>query len=196
MTARIPPLPATDPRSADPQLEELVSFLGYRPNALLTMARKPGLLGAVLGLVQAALRGQGDLPIDLRFLLACEASRGARCFYSATHAVHAAHSLGVSWEKLDALDHYAASDLYTPAERAALAIASAGATLPVGEAGAPFERAAAHFSESQRLDIVAAVALFGWFNRWNSLMQSELEHEPGAEALERVRWLRPLRDGA
>nr|EIU3283443.1 hypothetical protein [Pseudomonas aeruginosa] len=42
--ARIAPLHESDPRSRDPVLEELVDFVGYRPNALLTMARKPGVV--------------------------------------------------------------------------------------------------------------------------------------------------------
>ena len=49
--ARIAPLHENDPRSQDPVLEELVGFVGYRPNALLTMARKPGLVPAVLSAV-------------------------------------------------------------------------------------------------------------------------------------------------
>ena len=44
--ARIAPLHESDPRSRDPVLEELVDFVGYRPNALLTMARKPGVVPA------------------------------------------------------------------------------------------------------------------------------------------------------
>lgn len=195
MSARITPLPESDPRAGDPMLEELVAFVGYRPNALLTMARKPGLLNAVLGLVQAALRGEGELSPELRFLVACEASRGAGCAYSATHAVHAANHLGIPWAKLAALDGWQTSELFSANERAALAIARAGATLPVGPADAAFQQAARSFTEGQVLEIVAVVALFGWFNRWNGLMRSELEAIPG-EALDQVPWLRRMARGA
>jgi alkylhydroperoxidase family enzyme len=192
MRPRILPL-LSDPVSADPQLEVLMKFVGYRPNALMTMARKPGLLSAVLGLVGASLRGEGALAPDLRFLIACEASRGAGCFYSATHAVHAAHHMGLSWSKLAALDQYAGSPCYSAEERAALAVATAGATLPIGPADNAFAAAARLFSEQQCLEIVAVVALFGWFNRWNSLMQSSLEDVP-AEALQHVQWLRQMQE--
>ena len=53
---RVAPLAGDDPRLEDPALQDLVAFVGYRPNALLTMAKLPGLLPAVLGMVQAALR--------------------------------------------------------------------------------------------------------------------------------------------
>jgi alkylhydroperoxidase family enzyme len=190
--ARIAPLAADDPRSQDPLLEDLVNFVGYRPNALLTMARKPGLLPAVLGLVQATLRGDGLLEPRLRFLVAAEACRAACCPYSSVHVAHAAWHAGVSWAQLDALPRYAASELFSPRERAALAIAGAGGTLPVGDAQPSFAAARAHFSDDEIIEIVSVVALFGWFNRWNSLMRSALEDVP-AEALRHVGWLRELR---
>jgi alkylhydroperoxidase family enzyme len=188
MTTRLAPLSPLDPRSADPLLDDLVAFVGYRPNALLTMARKPGLLAAVLGMVGSALRGPGELPLDIRFLAACEASRRSGCFYSTVHSVHAAHHAGIEWAKLAELDRYAVSSRFSHRERAALALAGAGGTLPTGDSGHAFDAAKAHFSEGQILEIVAAVSLFGWFNRWNSLMQSELEDVP-AQALHHVPWL-------
>ncbi len=191
-TARIAPLAADDPRSQSPQLEDLVNFVGYRPHALLTMARKPGVLPAVLGLVQTTLRGEGLLEPGLRFLVAAEACRGARCVYSTVHVVHAAQHAGVAWEQLDALPEHRHSERFSPRERAALAMASAGATLPVGAgAGAAFDEARAHFSEDEVIEIVSLIALFGWFNRWNSLMRSTLEPVP-AEALHHVDWLRRM----
>lgn len=191
-SARVVPLGADDLRSQDPQLEDLVNFLGYRPNALLTMARKPGLLPAILGLVQQTLRGDGLIEPPLRFLVAAEACRGARCWYSATHVVHAAHHAGVTWPQLDALPEYRSSDCFSPRERAALAIASAGATLPTGDAGAAFDEARKHFSEDELIELVSCVAVFGWFNRWNSLMRSALEAIP-AEAAAHVGWLQFLK---
>ncbi len=188
MTSRLAPLSPLDPRSADPLLDDLVAFVGYRPNALLTMARKAGLLPAVMGMVGAALRGPGDLPLEKRFLVACEASRQSGCFYSTVHSVHAAHHAGIEWNKLAELDRYAVSAQFSERERAALAIAHAGGTLPTRNAGSALEAAKAHFTDSQLLEIVAAVSLFGWFNRWNSLMETELEDVP-AEALRHVPWL-------
>lgn len=190
-TARLAPLAADDPRSQDPQLEDLVNFVGYRPNALLTMARKPGVLPAVLGLVQTTLRGEGLIEPGLRFLIAAEACRGARCVYSAVHVVHAAQHAGVDWARLDALPLARRSGRFSERELAALALAGAGATLPVADASAAFDAARSHFSDDELIEIVSIVALFGWFNRWNSLMQSTLESVP-AEALHHVDWLRRM----
>jgi alkylhydroperoxidase family enzyme len=85
-------------------------------------------------------------------------------------------------------EHYAAD------ERAALAIATTGGALPAGSAHEAFSTARQFFTDEQLLEIVAAVAAFGWFNRWNSLTRSQLEDVP-AEALQHVAWLRQLNPG-
>lgn len=188
---RIAPLHESDPRSRDPVLEELVDFVGYRPNALLTMARKPGVVPALLKLLSVTLRGDGQLTQALRFLIAAEAARGARCRYTTTHLVHAAHHLGVGWDKLAALPSYRDDPRYTEQERKALAIATAGGSLPVREPGQAIDQARQVFSEEEIVEIVSCVAMVGWFNRWNGLMGSELEPMP-SEALAHVPWLQDL----
>lgn len=190
-TARIAPLRESDLRSRDPVLEELVDFVGYRPNALLTMARKPGVVPALLALLGVTLRGDGLLAQPLRFLVAAETARGARCRYTTTHLVHAAHHLGVGWDKLAALPSYRDDPRYTEQERKALAIATAGGSLPVCEPARAMEQAKRIFSDEEIVEIVSCVAMVGWFNRWNGLMGSVLETVP-SEAMAHVPWLREL----
>lgn len=190
-TAHILPLTGDDPKLQDPALRDLVAFVGYSPNALLTMAKVPNLLQAALAMVQVGLRQAGDLPVAMRFLVACEASRISGCYYSTVHAVHAANHAGVPWEKLTALPQYTISAQFDDAERAALAIASASVRNPPVPPADEFRLAGQWFSERQILEIVAAASLFGWFNRWNMLMCSELEPVP-AEALKHVSWLSTL----
>lgn len=189
--ARIAPLHENDPRSRDPVLEELVNFIGYRPNALLTMARKPGVVPALLQLLGVTLRGEGLLPESLRFLVAAETARGARCRYTTTHLVHAAHHMGVGWDKLAALPSYRDDPRFTEQERRALVIATAGGSLPVREPAQAIEQARLVFTEEEIVEIVSCVAMVGWFNRWNGLMGSQLESVP-SEALAHVPWLQDL----
>jgi alkylhydroperoxidase family enzyme len=197
MPAHIAPLASLDASEAPAGLQALVDFVGYRPNALLTMARQQGLLPAVLGLVQATVRGPGPVDEALRFLVACEASRAAGCGYSAAHAAHAATHVGVPLVQLAAIDQHADSPLFSPRERAALALANAAARPLAAGAGVArdtaFAAARRHFGEEELLALVAVVSAFGWFNRWNSLVRSELEADP-ATMLDALPWLGPLLD--
>lgn len=196
MTAHLQPLDDFDANEASRTLRELVDFVGYRPRALLTMARRPGLLPVVLGLVQAGVRGPGRLDPALRFLVATEASRSARCFYSAAHTAHAAVHLGVPVERLALLDRFETSDAFSAAEREALSLARLGGS-PTGADDAAaaeqvFARVRQHYDEDELIELVTIVSTFGWFNRWNRLVRSELEDEP-ATLVARLPWLSALR---
>lgn len=186
--AHIAPLDENDPRSRDPQLEELVGFVGYRPNALLTMARMPGVVPALLKLLGVTLRGEGLFAAQFKFLIAAETARGAQCRYTATHLVHAAHHLGTPWEKLAALPFYLDSASYTEREKAALKIASAGGVVPVRGSTSAMASAKSVFSHEEIIEIVSCIAVTGWFVHWNSLMETVLEPEP-SEAMGHVPWL-------
>ena len=188
---RVSPLSEHDPPFHDPVLAEIVRTFGYRPNALLTMARRPGLLPAIFELIRIVLWSEGIVPVELRMLLACEASRGAGCAYTATHMVHAAHHAGVGWDKLVALPEYDTHPLFSACERRALALATAGSTLPVSD----MRQTDALLSEGEVIEVVSVLAAFGWFNRWNSLMRTEIEPVP-AEVIARVPWLVALTAGS
>ena len=98
----------------------------------------------------------------------------------------------MGWDKLAALPDYGRPPpLFTIEERRALAIATAGSALPVADARAAFDGAKQICSDDGLVEIVSAVSAFGWFNRWNSLMRTELEVVP-AEALDHVPWLAAL----
>jgi alkylhydroperoxidase family enzyme len=174
-----------------PELRSLVDFVGYRPNALFTMARRPGLVEAVLGMVQVLLRSPGELPEGLRYMIAAQSSRAADSHYSAAHAAHAAHAAGIEREKIEQLASYITSPLFDEAERAALDLATAGSQGTGGNVGSAFIAAQSHFSREALIEIVGIIALFGWFNRWNTMVASDLESEPSGFAM-RIAWLQDM----
>ncbi len=74
--------------------------------------------------------------------------------------------------------NYATSDLFTPAEKAVAALALAAGQVPNQAEDAHFTALGEHFSARQITQIVAVIALFGFLNRWNDTMGTDLEASP------------------
>ena len=106
------------------------------------------------------------------------ASRKHGCNYSMAHAADAAHRLGETDARLDTVVDYKTSALFTEAERVALDFAIAAASQPSAVTDELFEKMRQHWSESQIVEIAAAVAFNGFLNRWNDTMGTPLEAEP------------------
>lgn len=94
------------------------------------------------------------------------------------HTAGASLRLGVSEQKLAAIWNYRASPLYSESERVALDFAIAAATQPNAVTDELFGKMKQHWTESQIVEIVGVVALFGWLNRFNDTMATPLEAEP------------------
>lgn len=180
--ARLAPLA----RHAMPELDEDFAFfertLGFVPNSLLTMARRPALARGLIALSRGVYDPKGEVDLGLKRLLGHTASMAAGCLYCRAHTGTSAMRHGVSAEKLAALPDYRTSALYSEAERAAIDFALAAAIQPNGVDDELFAQLRAHWSENQVVEILGVVALFGFFNRWNDSMATTLEPEPLALA--------------
>ena len=157
---------------------------GYPPNSWLTMARRPEVLRAYRALHTAVMMDDGEVPKALKFMVAHLVSRAAGDAYSAAHnAENAAHIAGVPLEQIEALTQFATSPQFTPAQRAALALAQAAGACPSGVSDAHFVELRKHYSENAIIEIVSVIALLGWLNRWNVTLATPLEREAAAFAL-------------
>jgi alkylhydroperoxidase family enzyme len=149
---------------------------GYPPNTWLTMVRKPRVFRAYRDLHSAAMMDEGEVPKALKFLVACVVSQACGDPYTAAHnAENAVHIGGVALEKVEALDRFPTSPLFSPAERAALELATAAGACPPAVTDEHFRKLKVHFSEDAIVEIVAALALIGWLNRWACVLAPELE---------------------
>ena len=107
--------------------------------------------------------------------------------YCAAHnAENAAHLGGVPTAKVEALSQFRASPLFTPAERAALELATAAGACPPCVTDAHFSELRKHYSEDAATEIVAVLALLGWLNRWNVTLATRLEDEALAFAMKHL----------
>ena len=184
--ARLDPLA----RNAVPDLDEDFAFfertLGFVPNSLLTMARRPSLARGLIALSRGVYDPKGEVDLGLKRLLGHTASLAAGCMYCRAHTGTSAMRHGVSADKLAALPHYQDSPLYSDAERVAIDYAFAAASQPNDVTDELFARLRAHWSEGQVVEILGVVALFGFFNRWNDSMATTLEPEPLSLATEHL----------
>jgi len=178
---RIEPLRREELSEFEPFFRIVEQGMGFVPTSLLTMGRRPELLRAFAGLTATVLAG-GSLPADLKQLVAFVASRAAGCAYCQAHTSHSAHRAGVPPEKLDAAFAFETSELFDARERAALRLARDAALVPNEATDAHFETLRDQFSQDEIVDLVAVIALFGWLNRWNDTVATELESSPLAFA--------------
>ncbi len=174
---RIEPLPREELSEFEPGLQMVEQVMGFVPNSMLTMARVPGLLPAFQTLAGTVLMN-GVIPNELTQMVAQVASTAAGCRYCQAHTAHSAERLGVSEAKLADLWSFETSEHFDDAERAALRLAAHAAVQPNEATDADVAACAEFFDQSQIAAIVATVSLFGWLNRWNDTMATELEASP------------------
>ncbi len=176
--ARLKPLPPLTTPGLKPHFDFFLSTLGFTPNSMLTMQRKPKLVQAFAQLNAAVMDPAGEVDLGFRRLVGHLASKASGCLYCQAHTLLAARNFGVSEEKLAAVWIYSSSPLYDERERVALDFALAAASQPNEVTDELFARVSQHWSENQIVEILGVVALFGFLNRWNDSMATPLEALP------------------
>ncbi len=167
------------PTDSNPDLEEFFSFflgpLGFVPNSMRIMQRRPAMVKAFAQLNAAVMDGTVDP--GLKRLIAHIASRVSGCDYCMAHTALGAGRKGIENEKIAAIWDYQTSPLYSDAERAALDFAAAAASVPNAVTPENGQRLRAHWDEGEIVEILGVIALFGFLNRWNDSMATPLEEE-------------------
>ena len=169
------------PREELPQYEELFErydrIRGFLPNSILTMGRRPKIADAFMQLNQAILY-EGTVPEELKMLISLITSAVTGCLYCQSHMTNLSAVYGASDAKIQAVWEYETSPLFSEAERAALRLAYHAALVPNAVTTEHFDAVKQHFNETEIVEIVAAISLFGYLNRWNDTMATELEGPP------------------
>jgi uncharacterized peroxidase-related enzyme len=173
-------------KGASPEVDELARFfdetLGFTPNSVLTMQRRPAIARAFINLNKAVMANEGRLTSEQKRLIGLLASSVAGCNYCQAHTTLASERYGASQERLEAIWTYSESPLFSPAERAAFDFAVAAAGVPNGVTEAIATELKRHWDEGEIVEILGVVALFGFLNRWNDSMATSLEDGAAAAA--------------
>tara|TARA_S200000501_G_C20410189_1_gene563169 strand:+ start:28 stop:618 length:591 start_codon:yes stop_codon:yes gene_type:complete len=153
------------------------AFMGYLPNAHLTMSESPGLLLAFSQLARTIFQSN-SLDIQTKQLIALASSLSAGCKYCQAHTSHGADRAGVDQEKIAQILNYTDSKKYSKEERAVLDLAFAAGKVPNMSTKKHFDNLRKYYSKKEIVDIVSVISLFGFLNRWNDTLGTALEEVP------------------
>ena len=169
---------------ANPEVEQLVKFfnetLGFCPNSVLTMQRRPAIAEAFVNLNMAVMANEGRVTAEQKRLVGYLTSAQTGCRYCQAHTILAAERYGGSQERLDNIWEFRSSELFTAAEKAMFEFALAASSVPNAVDEVIETELKKHWDDGEVVEILGVIALFGYLNRWNDSMGTSLEN--GAEA--------------
>ena len=178
----------------DKETQELVTFLnetlGFCPNSVLTMQKKPHLAQAFINLNKAVMDNAGSISSEFKRIIAYISSNTAGCRYCQAHTIRAAERFGEEKERLEEVWNFENSALFSKAEKVALRFTIAASSVPVSTSKELEQSLHTHWDETDILEIMSVIALFGYLNRWNDVMGTSLEEEAknSAERLLQSQW--------
>ena len=178
----------------DKETQELVTFfnetLGFCPNSVLTMQKKPHLAQAFVNLNKAVMDNAGSISSEFKRIIAYVSSNTAGCRYCQAHTIRAAERYGGEKERLEQAWNFENSSLFSEAEKVALRFTIAASSVPVSTSQELEELLQYHWDETDILEIMSVIALFGYLNRWNDVMGTSLEKDAKdpAESLLQNQW--------
>ena len=124
------------------------SFMGYLPNAYLSMAEQPALLSAFSGLAASVFQSEG-IDIQTKQLIALASSLSSGCKYCQAHTSHGAERAGMENEKIVDILNYVESTKYSDKEKAVLDLSFAAGKTPNQSTQKHFDNLKEHFSKKR-----------------------------------------------
>jgi uncharacterized peroxidase-related enzyme len=173
-----------------PGLEEIDAFynriFGFVPNGLRIMGRRPAIVEGFLHLRRVVVDpATSEVDPEFKDLIGHISSKAGGCRYCQAHTIFSADRADQSAERLAAIWEYASSDLFSDAEKAALDFALAASGAPNTVTDEQFAELQTHWDDGQIVEILAVIALYGFLNRWNDTLATQLE-TPSRAAAEKI----------
>jgi len=190
-------MPLVTPLAADhdSETQELAAFfnetLGFCPNSVLTMQRRPAISKAFINLNKAVMANEGKVTSALKRMIAWVSSNATGCRYCQAHAIRAAERYGAEQEQLDNIWEYKTHPAFSAAERAALDFSLAASVVPNAVNGDIQSELHKYWGEGEIVEVLGVISLFGYLNRWNDSMGTSIENgavESGNQYLGKHGW--------
>jgi uncharacterized peroxidase-related enzyme len=176
----------TIPSNEDAQPEAQVLFghceklMGRVANAVRVAAHSPKAAQPLIGFLVAALRHEvtGVLELRIKTLVILKTSMLNGCDYCIGHNTALGGSIGFDDAEIEAIEgDYHASDLFTPAEKAAMAWAEYLTERTYRQHPEAMPELKKHFNEAQIVEITMVSGFFNFWNRFVDGLQVDLEPE-------------------
>ena len=179
----------------DAETKKLADFynetLGFCPNSVLTMQRRPEISKAFINLNKAVMANHGRVTSALKRMIAWVSSNATECRYCQAHAIRAAERYGAEQEQLDNIWEYRTHAAFSEAERIALDFSLAASSVPNMVDENIKKRLYEYWNEGEVVEMLGVIALFGYLNRWNDSMGTSIEDgavESGEQYLGKHGW--------
>ena len=169
------------PSDYDSETKKLAEFfnetLGFCPNSVLTMQRRPEISKAFINLNKAVMSNKGGVTSALKRMIAWVSSNATGCRYCQAHAIRAAERYGADQEQLDNIWEYKTHPAFSDADRAALDFSLAASMVPNAVNAEIKNELYKYWDEGEIVEMLGVISLFGYLNRWNDSMGTNLEED-------------------
>jgi len=155
---------------------------GNVPNMFRTMAHRPEIFETIIAHMDAVLN-TGTLSKALKELIIVRTSQVNRTPYCMASHTAICKRLGWSDAHLKALYDADESGEFDERERVAIHLAESMTRDPHNFSDAEFARLRSFYSEGEVVELMAAIGLFNYFNRFNDLLQMEPTQPASIEEL-------------
>jgi uncharacterized peroxidase-related enzyme len=161
------------------EVSELARFfnetLGFCPNSVLTMQRRPAIAKAFINLNMAVMANEGKVTAEQKRLIGYITSANTGCRYCEAHTILAAERYGGTDERLANIWSFRESDRYSAGEKAAFEFALAASSVPNAVDDNISTELHKHWDDGEIVEILGVISLFGYLNRWNDSMGTTME---------------------
>ena len=155
---------------------------GNVPNMFRTMAHRPEIFETIIAHMDAVLN-TGTLSKALKELVIVRTSQCNRTPYCLASHTAICKRLGWSDTQLEALKDAAPSPEFTEAQKVAVHLAEVMTLYPHGYTEQDFQHLRSFYSEGEVVELMAAIGLFNYFNRFNDILEMEPTQPASSEEL-------------
>lgn len=145
---------------------------GNVPNMFRTMAHRPEIFETIIAHMEAVLN-TGTLPKALKELVIVRTSQLNRTPYCLASHSAICRKLGWTDQQLGAMEGSVEEGAFSERERIAIHLAEVMTLDAHGYTAEDFARLRTFYSEGEVVELMAAIGLFNYFNRFNDLLEME-----------------------